>query len=85
MGNGMGRPVRSKDRVTLKIPRELYDQVAERISGTGFRSVSEFIIHVIRDIVACGNLSSREAPDGLSQDEVQMVRDRLKALGYIEE
>lgn len=80
----MGRPVQSKDRVTIKIPRELYDQVADRIKETGFRSVSEFVIHVIRDVTAQGNLSPGETLESLSADEVQMVRSRLRALGYIE-
>ncbi len=80
----MGRRVQAKDRVTIKIPRELYDKVAERIGGTGFRSVSEFVIHVIRDIAASGKLTPEESPDSLNQREIQMVRDRLKTLGYIE-
>ena len=80
----MGRRVQAKDRVTIKIPRELYDKVAERIEGTGFRSVSEFVIHVIRDIAASGKLAPGESPESINRDEIQMVRDRLKALGYIE-
>jgi Arc/MetJ-type ribon-helix-helix transcriptional regulator len=80
----MGRRVQAKDRVTIKIPRELYDKVAERIEETGFRSVSEFVIHVIRDITASGKLTPAESPDSLNQEEIQMVRERLKTLGYIE-
>ena len=80
----MGRHVKATDRVTIKIPRELYDLVSERIEGTGFRSVSEFIIHVIRDVTASGKLSPAKSDAKLEKDEIEMVRNRLKALGYID-
>jgi hypothetical protein len=80
----MGRRVQAKDRVTIKIPRELYDKVAERIEGTGFRSVSEFIIHVIRDVTASGKLSPADPSPRLDRSEIELVRDRLRALGYID-
>ena len=69
--------------VTLKIPRALYQHMGRLIEGTGFRSVTEFAIHVLRDVAAGGTLSEKAAP-GLSDREVDMVRQRLRALGYIE-
>ncbi len=48
-----GNPVRT---VTLKIPAELYENLAKLIEGTGFRSVTEFSIHVLRDVAANGKL-----------------------------
>lgn len=68
--------------VTLKIPVELYENLARLIEGTGFRSVTEFAVHVLRDVASAGKL--KEAAPGLTPREVQVVRDRLKALGYIE-
>lgn len=69
--------------VTLKIPAELYERLSVLIENTGFRSVTEFAIYVLRDVASGGKLESSEAP-GLSQREVEMVRQRLRALGYIE-
>ena len=34
--------------VTLKIPRPLYERLAHVIEGTGFRSVTEFCVFVLR-------------------------------------
>ena len=34
--------------VTLKIPRPLYERLAKVIEGTGFRSVTEFAVYVLR-------------------------------------
>lgn len=68
--------------VTLKIPTELYRNLTELIEGTGFRSVTEFAVHVLRDVAAGGKLDKDAA--SLPLREVQTVRERLRALGYIE-
>jgi len=71
-----------RERVTLKIPAELYDNLKELIDGTGFRSVNEFVVHCMRDVVSGGKLD-KPGP-GLSEAEVEAVRQRLRALGYIQ-
>lgn len=71
-----------RPRVTLKIPAELYDNLKQLIEGTGFRSVNDFAVHVLRDVAAGGKLD-RPAP-GLSPEEIEAVRARLRALGYID-
>lgn len=76
------KPSGSRRMVTLKIPGELYDKLAEIIAGTGFRSVTEFATYVLRDVAAGGKLDRK--PPGLSDREVEAVRQRLRALGYIE-
>jgi hypothetical protein len=68
--------------VTLKIPGELYDKLSELIEGTGFRSVTEFATYVLRDVAGGGKLDRK--PPGLTEKEVEAVRQRLRALGYIE-
>lgn len=69
-------------RVTLKIPGELYDNIRRLIAGTGFRSVNEFAVHVLRDVAAAGKLD-KPAP-GLTSEEIEAVRRRLRALGYLQ-
>ncbi len=55
--------------VTISIPRPLYERLAKALEGTGYRSVTEYIIFLIR----------KNLPDLESED----VRRRLKALGYL--
>ncbi len=75
-----GSPAKASD-VTLKIPRHLYDRLAHVIEDTGFRSVTEFCVYVLRDLVS----EHREGEaDRLSKEEVEAVRQRLRALGYLE-
>jgi len=68
--------------VTLKIPRPLYERLAQVIEGTGFRSVTEFCVYVLRDLVAAQEASHQESE--LSREEVDVVRRRLQALGYLD-
>lgn len=69
-------------KVTLKIPAELYARLSDMIQGTGFRSVTEFAVYVLRDVAAGGKLEPKAS--GLSSNELDAIRGRLRALGYIE-
>ena len=68
------------DKVTIKIPRELYEKLREMIEGTGFSSVTEFIVFVMRSLASSGKLKEE---DTLTEEEVKAVRERLRRLGYI--
>lgn len=78
--------------VTLKIPRPLYEQLKQVIQGSGFHSVTEFAVYVLRDLVSHhsggGTLTSRLTAEGddvqpLSADEIEAIRKRLESLGYL--
>jgi len=60
-----------KNYVTISIPRELYEKVAEMIQGTGFRSPTEFIIFTLRLL--------------LMERSERKVIEGLRALGYLKE
>ena len=68
------------DKVTIKIPKELYENLQTMIEGTGFSSVTEFIVFVMRSLAAGGNIKNE---DKLTEDEVKAIRERLKKLGYL--
>jgi len=69
------------DRVTLKIPRPLYEKLQQVIEDSGYRSVNELVVHVLRDLVA-GRVS--DSPSALSAEEVDLIRQRLRNLGYLD-
>jgi hypothetical protein len=73
--------VRQSD-VTLKIPRPLYERLSKVIEGTGFHSVTEFCVYVLRDLVAV-HQADLEAEE-MTHEEVSAVRRRLRALGYLD-
>jgi metal-responsive CopG/Arc/MetJ family transcriptional regulator len=68
----------SKDKVTIKIPRPLYDRLKTIIGDSGFSSVNEFVVYVLRDLVSMGLDDNKE----LTKDETEAIKQRLKNLGY---
>ena len=81
----------SDAHVTLKIPRPLYEALKQVIEGSGFHSVTEFAVYVLRDLVSHREkrpaaLIQKEAAadvDPLSPEEIEAIRDRLQSLGYL--
>lgn len=73
-------------KVTIKIPAPLYNRLAETIDGSGFNSVTDFIVYVLRDLVSTkGQTVQTKQTDeaSLSADEIEAIRKRLKSLGYL--
>lgn len=56
------------DKVTIKIPRPLYNKLQAAVKETGFASVTDFIVFCMRDMI--------------SNREERGVKQRLKDLGY---
>ncbi len=68
------------DKVTIKIPRKLYNHLRGIIEDSGFNSVTDFIVYVMRDIASAGGT---EAADRLTGEEIEQIRRRLRNLGYL--
>jgi hypothetical protein len=66
----------SDDKIAVMIPRELYAKVEEKIAGTSFTSVEEYLVLLLE------NEFPEEAE--YSEEEEALIRERLKKLGYIE-
>ena len=74
-------------RVTIKIPRAIYDRFQSLIAESGFSSPTEFIVYVLRDLISetreTGGGARDSIRDELTRREVQAIRRRLKNLGYL--
>ena len=74
-----------KKFTSVSIPVPLFRKVEERIKGTGFTSVSSYVTYVLREIIA---EEERQEPDEddspFSKEDEERVKDRLRALGYID-
>ncbi len=68
------------DKVTLKIPRPLYDKLRQVIEGTGYDSVTDFAVSVLRDLAATHELQETKP---YSPEELERVKERLRGLGYL--
>ena len=68
------------NKVTIKIPRKLYENLQEITKNSGFNSVTDFIVYCMRDI---SSTSKEKSDQKLSSKEIESVKRRLKKLGYL--
>ena len=74
---------KTDSKVTIKIPRTLYNKLVTIVSGSGFNSVTDFIIYVLRDLMSYSNIPDKIENSNLSKEEIRAIRKRLKSLGYL--
>jgi len=67
-------------KVTIKIPRPLYNSLKALIDESGFSSVNDFIVYVLRDIAS---LTTIDSEGQLPTEEIDSIKERLKNLGYL--
>jgi hypothetical protein len=69
-----------KEFTAISIPTSLYKKIEETIKGTETASVAAYIVNLLREA-----LSKEESkPEVFNAEEEEKVKERLKALGYID-
>lgn len=66
---------------TIEIPGNLYEKLEARITGTDFSSVSDYVVFVLGELLLA---EESEGKAGLSAEDEGKVKERLRALGYID-
>ena len=64
-------------KVTVKIPRPLYERILQVIEDSGFNSPTDFIVFVLRDLVGDRALEKDNPDAGLKQN---FTRDELSEI-----
>lgn len=76
-----------ESKVTIKIPRALYRRLQAIVDQSGFDSVTDFVVYVLRDLVSSSATAHRsivkEHEEPFTPEELEQVTERLKALGYL--
>ncbi|MEM2292172.1 MAG: hypothetical protein QXX41_02755 [Nitrososphaerota archaeon] len=67
---------------TVSIPVTLYRRIKELIKDSGFTSVSQFVIYILREI-AISMEKEKLSENTLSEDEKKQIIEKLRKLGYI--
>jgi len=67
---------------TVSIPITLYRRIKELIKDTGFTSVSQFVIYILREVISSME-EERLRGESISEEEKKRIIDRLKKLGYL--
>jgi len=70
-----------KKFTTVSIPVALFKKIEERIKGTSFPSVSAYVTYVVREILSEVEMESKPT---FTREEEEKVKERLRALGYLE-
>ncbi len=78
----MMKQISKEPKVTIKIPRPLYNRIQELIAGAGFNSATDFIVYVLRDLVTLKR-GPEDAVESLTHEEIVRIRERLQGLGYL--
>ena len=78
----MNEEKENKKYTTISIPTPLADKIKKRIEGTGFTSVSSYVIYVLREVIS--SIEEEEKEDAFSKEDEEKVKERLRALGYLD-
>ncbi len=70
-----------KKYTTVSIPTPLAEKIKKRIEGTGFTSISSYVIYVLREVIASMEEDEKEV---FSKEDEEKVKERLRALGYLD-
>ena len=71
---------RIDNKVTIKIPRPLYNNLKLLVEDSGFNSVNDFIVYILRDIASNSTIDTGEQ---LTKEEIETIKERLRNLGYL--
>ena len=67
---------------TVSIPQTLHERIQKIIAKkTGFKSVSDYVTYVLREVVTMHE--TNETPNPFTSRDVEDIKARLKALGYL--
>ncbi len=62
----------------ISIPAQLFGKIEKEIKGTGL-SVSSYVTYVLKE-----TLAESEEEESLTKEDKELIKKRLRALGYIE-
>jgi len=66
--------------VKVDIPSTLAKKIEEKIEGTSFETISEYVTYVLREVLS----NMEEEEEELSPEEEEKIKERLRALGYLD-
>lgn len=69
-----------KELKEVSIPASLYEKIEEKIKGSDIDSVSSYMIKVLEESLSKGEGTE----ESLSKEDEEKVKERLKALGYLD-
>ena len=72
------------DDIKISIPKSLADKIKDRLEGTEFKTVDEYVAYVMRQVIANIEGKETEEKEAYSEEDEEAVKERLKSLGYMD-
>lgn len=70
-----------KEKMTeVLIPTSLYNKITEKIKGSKTSSVSSYVTKILRESL----VKEEAAQEAFSKEEEEKVKQKLRALGYLD-
>ncbi|MEE8374223.1 MAG: CopG family transcriptional regulator [Dehalococcoidia bacterium] len=70
----------TEENKAVYLSANLYGRVEERLSNAGFGSVDEYVIFVLEEVLK----DDEEDTVAFTKEEEEEVKQRLRALGYLD-
>lgn len=70
----------NKDYINVPLPKIIVDKINGHIKNTEFKSVSEYIVFILREV-----LEEKDDKSMLTEEEEEQVKLTLKKLGYLKD
>ncbi len=70
----------TEEKVKVELPKSIIEKIKKRIDGTGFESVSSYIAYVLNELLN----EMEDDKDDFTEEDEKKVKERLKALGYLD-
>lgn len=71
---------KNKKFTSVSIPTFLFEKAKEKSERSGFPSVSAYVGYILREI-----MSEKGESDELVSKDAELVKNRLRSLGYIDD
>ncbi len=69
-----------KEFTTVSIPTSLYNQIEEKIKDSEITSVASYVTKVLKESLS----KEQKTQQPMSKEDEEKVKEKLKALGYID-
>jgi hypothetical protein len=67
---------------TIQIPKRIIEQIHQRLPQTDFKTVDDYVTFVLEEVLR--EVDDQETDKSMSEEDEKKVKERLKALGYLE-
>ena len=72
----------SDESKKIFIPALLYKRLKKRVRDTEFETVSKYVTYILEEVLS--SLEEDEQEEEVSTEDEEKVKERLRALGYLD-